>query len=138
MRNPLIFTTFFIAVCAISTGAIAQKTVYRCGSTYSQTPCEGAVSVDASDARSKADKLEADKATQRDMKQAREMEKTRLKEEKEALNDAKAAAKANAKSKSKSKTATEPEADAKKKSASKKKEPEFFTAKSAPDSKKKD
>lgn len=134
MRNLLKIATFFIAIYAISTVATAQKTVYRCGASYSQIPCEGAVSVDASDARSKADKLEADKATQRDMKQAREMEKTRLKEEKKAITEAKAAAKANAKSK----TATEPEADTKKKSASKKKEPEFFTAKSAPDSKKKD
>jgi hypothetical protein len=134
MSNLFKVATIFIAAYAISTGAAAQKTVYRCGATYSQIPCEGAVSVDASDARSKADKAEADKATQRDMKQARDMEKTRLKEEKEALAEAKAAAKANAKSK----TAKEPEADSKKKSASKKKEPEFFTAKTAPDSKKKD
>ena len=136
MKPLFKFATFFIAACAISTGATAQKTVYRCGTTYSQTPCEGAVSVNADDARSKADKLEADKATQRDMQRAKEMEKARLKEEKEALAQGKAASKTVAKDAVKPKSETD-EGDTKK-SKHKKKEPEFFTAKSAPDSKKKE
>lgn len=136
MRNLFKFATFFIAICAISTGAIAQKIVYRCGTTYSQTPCDGAVPVNADDARSKTDKLEADKATQRDMQRAKDMEKVRLKEEKEALAQGKAASKTATKDAAKPKS--EPDEGDKKKSRHKKKEPEFFTAKSAPEGKKKD
>jgi hypothetical protein len=129
--------TFFVAACALSTGAIAQKTIYRCGTSYSQVPCEGAVSVDAQDARTRADKTEADKATQRDMKQATAMEKARIKEEKEALTQAQAANKAS--EKSAAKTQDKPEAnehEKKKTTKHKKKEPEFFTAKAAPEKKK--
>lgn len=137
MTSLLKFATFLIAACALSTGAMAQKTIYRCGSNYSQVPCEGAVSVDASDARTQADKREADKATQRDMKQGKDMEKMRIKEEKEALAQNRSANASTSKA-----VAGQPEkADAglhekAKRSKHKKKEPEFFTAKAAPEKKK--
>jgi hypothetical protein len=132
MKKLLLIATFFIAACAISTGALAQKTIYRCGATYSQIPCAGGVAVEANDTRSKTDKNEADKATKRDMQQAREMEKTRLKEEKDALAAGKEAVKST--EKPQGKPAKDPH-DAKK-PKHKKKEPEFFTAKAAPEKKK--
>ncbi|MDE2419113.1 MAG: hypothetical protein KGN32_15035 [Burkholderiales bacterium] len=136
IRFPRV-ATLFIASCALSTGAMAQKTIYRCGSSYSQVPCEGAVSVDASDARTRTDKTAADKATQRDMKQATAMEKTRIKEEKEAVAQAQAAHKASEKSAAKAQDKPEANEHEKKKAAKhKKKEPEFFTAKAAPEKKK--
>lgn len=124
--------TFFIAVCTLSTGALAQKTIYRCGATYSQIPCAGGVSVEANDTRSKTDKNEADNATKRNIQQAREMEKTRLKDEKDALASGKLATKSDAKLQDK--PAKEPHEA--KKPKHKKKEPEFFTAKAAAEKKK--
>jgi hypothetical protein len=139
MKFSSCIAIFFIAACAVSTGAMAQKTVYRCGASYSQIPCEGAVAVNADDARTKADKADADKATKRDMKQATEMEKARIKEDKEALAQGKAATKANAKAADKLTSKDKPKEQAddedKKKPKHKKKEPEFFTAKAAPDKK---
>ncbi len=132
MKQLLSIATFFIAACAISTGALAQKTIYRCGATYSQIPCAGGVAVEANDTRSKTDKNEADKATKRDMQQAREMEKTRLKEEKEAL----AAGKLATKTYEKQPGVAAKEPHEAKKPKHKKKEPEFFTAKAAPEKKK--
>jgi len=129
--------TLLIATCAVSTGAMAQKTIYRCGSSYSQVPCEGAVSVDAQDARTRADKAAADKATQRDMKQANAMEKTRVKEEKDAISQAQAAAKTSAKASAKPPEKSDAsEGDKKQSNKPKKKEPEFFTAKAGAEKKK--
>ncbi len=132
MKKLLPIATLFIAACAISTGALAQKTIYRCGATYSQIPCAGGVAVEANDTRSKTDKNEADNATKHDMQQAREMEKTRLKEEKDALAAGQLAVKSA--EKPQAKPAKDPH-DAKK-LKHKKKEPEFFTAKAAPEKKK--
>lgn len=82
----------FVAACALSTGATAQK-VYKCGSTYSQTPCTDAVQVNADDARTAAQKKESEKATSRDMQAAKSMEKKRLAEEKKAQASGKESAK---------------------------------------------
>ena len=131
-KKPAI-ALFFIAACALSTGTFAQKTVYRCGSHYSQVPCDGAVSVDTRDARTRYDKAQADKATQRDLQQAKDMEKARLREEKDAALDAQAAVarereRADAKAHEKL-IAPEPVV---KKPRHKKKGPEYFTAKAIP------
>ena len=85
MRNAFLFATIFIASYALSTGAWGQK-VYKCGSSYSQTPCADGTAIDVKDERSKDDKAAADQATKRDMKVANDMEKARLKEEKEAMS----------------------------------------------------
>ena len=69
-----------IALCAATACAQAQK-IYRCGSHYSQTPCEGAVEVNADDARSAAQKTDSQKAIARDGRTASAMEKARLQEE---------------------------------------------------------
>jgi hypothetical protein len=130
MRNLFAFATFFIAACAIPTGAWSQK-VYKCGSSYSQIPCADAVTVDTGDARSKAQKVEADKQTKQDAKAADAMEKARLKEEAQALAQNKTAGKTTDKtidSKTSAKADAKTEEELKKKKG-KGKEPEFFTAK---------
>lgn len=133
MKKPLAFATLFIATCTIPTWAWSQK-IYKCGSSYSQIPCADAVTVDTGDARSKAQKVEADKQTKQDAKAADAMEKTRLKEEAQALAQNKASGKTSDKtqdSKTSSKTDAKAEEELKKKKA-KGKEPEFFTAKATP------
>lgn len=131
MKMHVRFAVLLTATCTLSTVAIGQKTVYRCGASYSQIPCEGAVPIHADDARTKSAKTEADKSTQRAMKQAEEMEKTRLKEEKAALEPRqKPAAPAD-----KAKPDATAREDESKKSRHKKKEPEYFTAKPPPEKK---
>ena len=127
------FAIILIAIGAGSTGAWGQK-VYKCGSSYSQIPCADAVTIQTDDARSKADKSGAEKSAKRDMKVATDLEKSRLKEEKEVLGQAKSAQKAADKdadkvAAAKAKAAKE-EDEAKKAKA--KKEPAFFTAKTVP------
>jgi hypothetical protein len=49
-----------LTVCLLaSTGASAQSAVYRCGSAYSQSPCPQARLVDVDDARSGAQRADA-------------------------------------------------------------------------------
>ena len=122
-----------VAVFAVSTGTFGQ-TIYKCGSSYSQIPCADAVTIQADDARSLADKAGADKAVKRDMKVTAELEKKRLKEEKEVLGQAKSAQKAAYKeadkvAAAKAKAAKEEEEA---KNAKAKKEPAIFTAKTVP------
>ena len=69
-----------IALCVGAACAQAQK-IYRCGSHYSQTPCEGAVEVNAQDGRSAAQKTDAQKNIARDGRTASAMENARLQEE---------------------------------------------------------
>ena len=137
MNHCLKIAMFLIAAYAISTGATAQKSVYRCGTNYSQVPCEGAVAIHTNDTRSKADKADTDKATQRDMKQAQDMQKTRVQDEREALANGKLTAKAieAAAAKSKIKPKAVQDESRKKKPKHKQKESEFFTAKTAPEKK---
>ena len=73
-----------IAICALSTGATAQIT-YKCGDSYSQTPCPGAVVIDTADNRTAEQKLQADSATGRDARIAAAMQKTRIEQEKRDL-----------------------------------------------------
>jgi len=122
------FATLLIAVYAVSTGAWGQK-VYRCGASYSQTPCPGAVTVEADDARSPQQKAQADRAIARDVAAANTLDKARLKEEAQAA----APTIPNTKNTKSSKTKT-----AKSKTRAKtKKVPEFFTAKAAAEKEKK-
>jgi hypothetical protein len=82
-----------LAVCP----SHAAQTVYRCGSSYSQTPCQGAVAIDADDSRSAAQKASADATIRRDGQIANSMEKARLKDEKGAAAREATARKAQAK-----------------------------------------
>ena len=144
--KKLLFTAItLIAACALSTEAWGQK-VYKCGASYSQTPCDGAVTVNTEDPRSKAQKTEADAATRSEAAAANTMEKTRLKAQAHALADNKAADKKEAEAKvAKSrKERAQMEADPatktgaqKKNKAGKKREPEYFTAHAASEKKRK-
>jgi len=128
--RALSIAIFLVAACAVSTGAWGQK-VYRCGASYSQTPCPDAVALDADDARSTTQKAQADRATARDVKTANTLEKTRLKEEEAARSPS--VTQGGKSSTTKSKTKTDTSAP---KKAKKKKEPEFFTAQAASEKKK--
>ena len=72
-----------LAACVISSSVMAQA-VYKCGSTYSQIPCPNGVVINT-DARSSAQKAQADLATARDARTASAMEKARLLQEKADL-----------------------------------------------------
>jgi hypothetical protein len=140
MKNAFAVATIFIAGYALSTGAWSQK-VYKCGSSYSQTPCADGTAIDVKDERSKDDKAAADQATKRDMKVANDMEKARLKEEKEAMSAGGNKERGHAETKTKSAgkaAAKDPDQTTlgpKKKHKGKAKDPEFFTAKSAAEKK---
>lgn len=125
MMHARPFAMFFIAACALLTRAEAQN-IYRCGDSYSQSPCPGGVAIDANDSRTKGQKAQADADTQRDRQAANALEKERLKQEAAA-------------------TPTPPKANAAKTSAAaaaphpsrkkKHKEPAYFTARTAADKK---
>lgn len=76
--TPLVI--ILTASCLFLARAEAQN-AYRCGNSYSQTPCPGGVAVDADDSRSQAQKAQSDSATKRDLRTADSLEKTRLQQE---------------------------------------------------------
>ncbi len=76
----MILSAAVLLATAWSAPAAAQ-TVYRCGNSYSQEPCVGGKALDASDARSAAQKAQTDQATKRDASAAQAMEKARTKDE---------------------------------------------------------
>lgn len=84
MQKLTLPAIFLIAACAVSTGASAQNT-YKCGNSYSQTPCPGAVALDTRDPRDGAQKIQADLASVRDAKAAEAMAATRRQQEKTDL-----------------------------------------------------
>lgn len=138
MTKLRLFALFFIATWAGSTWA-AGPNVYKCGSTYSQTPCDGAVAVHVDDARSKEQKSQSDAAIKQQGKTANAMEKARLKEEAQAIAQSKPP---KSTQKPAAKTPPQPTTDSNtagttKDSKGKKKESEFFTAKEAAPAKKK-
>lgn len=149
MTSRFFFALFFIAACALSTGASAQK-VYKCGSSYSQIPCPGGATLEPSDDRTPAQKADALRNQKLQSREADSLEKVRLKDEaqtrsadaanrKAAEKQAKAAqaeelARAKAKAKAKDDEAVVLGAPSTKKHK-KSKEPEFFTARKATDAK---
>lgn len=93
MSRHLSFAILFVVLGSISTGASAKNGVYRCGSSYSQKPCTDAVVVDVQDARTQAQKVQADAAIRRDTATGNAMEKERLaREERERAAQARLAA----------------------------------------------
>lgn len=57
------------------------QTIYRCGNSYSQTPCAGGSTLEANDSRDKTQKAQTDAAIRRDLKAAEMMEKNRTRQE---------------------------------------------------------
>jgi len=125
MMNARSAAIFLIATGAILTRVEAQN-VYRCGDSYSQSPCPGGVAIDAGDSRTKGQKAQADAATQRDRQTANTLEKERLKQEAAASPGTPKTEAAKA-----SPTTAAPHTSSKKKH----KEPTYFTAKTAADKK---
>ncbi|WP_143541772.1 hypothetical protein [Rhodoferax fermentans] len=70
-----------IATSAYCTWARAEN-VYKCGTSYSQSPCPGGKLLDVNDSRDPQQKKLKDDITQRDAKLARDMEQDRLAKEK--------------------------------------------------------
>jgi len=67
----------FIAALSMASAAVAQP-VYKCGNTYSQSPCPGATTVNTEDTRSAAQKAQTDAAAANAAKTAVRMEKERM------------------------------------------------------------
>jgi len=78
IRN--IFASLFIVITAISTAAGAEK-IYKCGTSYSQTPCADGKVLSIEDAPDAQQKKVVDANTRRDAKLAKDMEKERLAQE---------------------------------------------------------
>lgn len=72
-------TLCLVAAAAVSTWAAAQ-TIYKCGDSYGQQPCPGAVIIDAADQRTSDQKKQTDLATARIAQSADAMEKARIKQ----------------------------------------------------------
>jgi hypothetical protein len=83
----LVLTT--IAALSVCPGASAQQ-VYRCGNSYSQTPCAGAVAVSTDDPRSDDQRAQAKQGLTSDKELAKDLEATRRKDESMALAQMKA------------------------------------------------
>ena len=58
--------------------------IYRCGVSYSSTPCPGAILVAADDPRSAAQRAQSEAAARRDARMAQALEKERLRQEAKA------------------------------------------------------
>ena len=131
MNKTLAFALFLIATSALPAWAQSQK-VYRCGATYSQTPCAQGVALEVQDPRTPEQKLQADQATVRDVALADTLEKDRLKAQTQAHAAAQQQARlahpaAHGPAAAPRATANErPAPQGKKKKQQKKKEPEFF------------
>jgi hypothetical protein len=72
-----------LAAClvALAASSAAAQPVYRCGSTYSQQACPGAIAMVAPASRSEADAARARSQAQSDAKLADQLEKQRLAQE---------------------------------------------------------
>ncbi len=132
---------FLIAAYALSAGVsgLFAQQMYRCGNSYSQSPCPGGSVVEGAAPSSPEQKRQADAATQRDAQAADRMEQERLRAEAQANRANAAAARAAVPSAA---PASAPRHNAGKHAGqhSKKKgkaAPEFFTATPAGEGKKK-
>jgi hypothetical protein len=77
-RIPAVAVLSIMCLAGPMAGA---QTVYRCGSSYSQSPCPAGVPLVVDDPRSAQQKQETDAAVKRDARTADSMEKSRLKQE---------------------------------------------------------
>ncbi len=77
----LLFNAFLVLLPGVVASAAAAQPAYRCGNSYSQTPCPQAVVINSADQRTPLQKAQTDKATVRDARTADVMEKARLRQE---------------------------------------------------------
>ncbi len=120
-----------LVLLAACTGAAAQQ-VYRCGNSYSQTPCAGAVPVQTDDPRTAEQRAAAQQSQSAAKALARDMEATRRKDAAQAMAADKLALARAVAAQKKAEDKKPTPAKAKKKAGGtrtvKVKEPEFFTA----------
>jgi hypothetical protein len=119
-----------LLLLAFNPMALAQP-VYRCGNSYSQTPCTGAVPIAADDTRTDAQRTQAKQALSSDKKLSKDLEAARRQDEARELAERKQAQTATQHAKpqkaDEKKESRKPAPPSKKRSA-KKPEPAFFTA----------
>ncbi len=60
---------------------LSAQTVYRCGNSYSQTPCPGGSAIDASDSRTPEQRKAHEASVRNEKRSADRLEQTREKEE---------------------------------------------------------
>ncbi len=131
MRHAIAFAIVFAALTATGTAAQAQK-VYKCGNTYSQTPCGDGKTLDTTAPDASTDiarKQTVDKENKRQLAAAKALEKERLATEAEVRKRHALEAKALEQEKARSAKGSG------KDSAKKKEGPQFFTAKQIPPAK---
>lgn len=113
IRRISIAGFFGAALYASLTPALAQDTpaskpTWRCGSSYSDQPCQGGKTVDVNDPRSATDRRAADAATQRTAASANAMERDRLQGERQAVAREQAQARNTARTKAEQDKAARP------------------------------
>jgi hypothetical protein len=65
-------------IAGVLLSAAHAETVYRCGSTYTQTPCPQSTAVEVSDSRSPAQRADARAAAEGERRHAAQMRQERL------------------------------------------------------------
>ena len=93
---PAIRKTLLIATLCLTAGFASGQTVYRCGSTYSQTPCGVGVEIEVDDSRTPEQRTQADESRKRQAELAQTLEQERLTQERVAYEERVAAAQAAA------------------------------------------
>lgn len=78
------FASIFIVSIALSSTLARGDSIYKCGSTYSQTPCPQGQQLSVDDSREPTQKKLADEKTRRDGQLANALEKDRLEQERKA------------------------------------------------------
>ena len=81
LARTLFSAMVLLSLCALSSGLQAQN-VYKCGNSYSQTPCAGGSTLSVDDPRIAAQKQQTDAATRIDTKLAQSLENDRIAQEK--------------------------------------------------------
>jgi len=94
---PFVRGVIALSLCGASVLSVAEnQTVYRCGAIYSDMPCPHSVTISSNDARTGAQKAQADEATARAAKLANQLEHTRKADEAAAQRMAQIQAQAQA------------------------------------------
>jgi len=126
--NRRIYAAIFVAAFAIPTWSAAED-VYKCGSTYSQTPCPDGKLLNIDDARDPTQKKQIDAATRSDAKLGSALEKERLTQERDVQpTPLPSGVKAKAKAKGAATTAPSPTILTPKRIKPKPYKPQAFTA----------
>ena len=118
----------FAAFLFLITTGLCHAQTYRCGNSYSATPCADGTPIDSSDTRTPAQQKAALASTQRQHAQASALEKDRLKKEAAAQKEAKQTQQPTTNA---SKAPATNEAPTKQHHKPQRKPPEYFTAKDA-------